>query len=77
MITFNEWKVEKIAAAAGLDIGKYDKKQLDMGMKEELEHGKKNKNLNVTDDDPSMTLKIVLAHLKEDPEYYTKLKKTF
>jgi hypothetical protein len=75
METFNEWQFKKIAKDAKINIKKYDIKQLEMGMKEELEHGKKNKKLNVTSDDPVKTLKIVIAHLEEDPKYYTKLKK--
>jgi hypothetical protein len=75
MQTFNEWILKTVAKKAKLDISKYDTKQLKMGMAEELEHGKKTKKLNVTNDDPVKTLKIVLAHLQEDPHYYTKLKK--
>jgi hypothetical protein len=37
------------------------------GMKEELEH------LDVTGGDKETTKKIVLAHLREDPKYYSKL----
>lgn len=65
-------------AAKKLDISldKYDIEQIKMGMKVELEHGSVNadKNLNVTNDEPGATLQITLAHLEEDPEYYTKLK---
>jgi hypothetical protein len=78
MEIFSEWLKHKsiinIAKHAKLDISKYSAKELEMGMKEELEHGKKNKKFNITKDDPVKTLKIVLAHLKEDPKYYTKLK---
>ncbi len=66
--------IHAIAAKANLDISRYDKKEIKAGMDEELEHGKKNKKLNVTNDDPVKTLKIVLAHLQEDPHYYRKLK---
>jgi len=38
-----------------------------MGMKEELEHN------DITGGDKEATKKIVLAHLKEDPKYYSKL----
>jgi hypothetical protein len=75
MQTFNEWMFKKIAKDAKLNIDKYDTEQIKMGMGEELEHGKKNKKLNVTNNNPVKTLKIVIAHLKEDPHYYTKLKK--
>jgi hypothetical protein len=46
-----------------------DPKQMAMGMKVEQEHD------DVTHGDPAITKKIVMAHLKECPEYYTKLKK--
>lgn len=79
MITFTEWltskRISDIATKAGLNITGYDVKELQMGFDEELEHGKRNKKLNVTNNDPVKTLKIALAHLKEDPRYYSKLKK--
>lgn len=43
----------------------YDKKELEMGMKVEKEH---------TDND-YITKKIAMDHLKEIPDYYTRLKK--
>lgn len=39
-----------------------------MGMKVEREHN------DVTHGDPKLVEKIVMAHLKEVPDYYTKLK---
>jgi len=44
-----------------------------MGIEVELEHGTRDSQTNVTDDDPAMTGKIALAHLKEIPDYYTRL----
>lgn len=64
-----------IAEKAKIDISKYDINQIKMGMKVELEHGFKAGKFDVTNDDPIKTLKIALAHLNEDPKYYTKLKK--
>lgn len=43
------------------------------GYKHELEHGTKDPETNVTNDDPEETAKIAWVHLKEDPEYYAKL----
>lgn len=44
------------------------------GLNVELEHGSMwGKLTNVTHNDPDMTAKIVIAHLKEDPKYYTGL----
>ncbi len=42
---------------------------LRVGMNEEREH------CDITHGDAVLTAKIALAHLKEDPEYYAKLKK--
>ena len=39
----------------------------------ELEHGPHDLLTNVTDGDPVVTGKIALAHLKEFPDYYTRL----
>jgi hypothetical protein len=44
-----------------------------MGLLVELEHGTRDPETNVTDDDVSLTAKIALAHLKEFPDYYTRL----
>jgi hypothetical protein len=43
------------------------------GMEVELEHGSRDPVTNVTDDDPIMTGKIALAHLRELPDYYDRL----
>jgi hypothetical protein len=39
----------------------------------ELEHGLRDLLTNVTDDEPIVTGKIALAHLKEFPDYYSRL----
>lgn len=41
----------------------------------ELEHGARDPETNVTNDDPLLTGKIALAHLKEFLDYYTRLAK--
>ena len=40
-----------------------------------MEHGKRDAQTNVTNDDPLTTGKIALAHLHEFPDYYTRLAK--
>ena len=51
-------------------------KEFHMGMNVELEHGNKlGKKTNVTGNSPMQTGRIALAHLEEDPRYYSKLKK--
>ena len=42
-------------------------------MEVEFEHGVCDPETNVTDDDPVVTGKIAWAHLKELPDYYTRL----
>ena len=45
------------------------------GVNIEFEHGTRNPQSNVTDNDKKMTGKIAWAHLKEFPDYYTRLEK--
>lgn len=45
------------------------------GINIEFEHGKKFPETNVTNDDKVLTGKIAWAHLKEFPDYYTRLEK--
>lgn len=70
-------KLEELAEKIGVkwDKVKFTPKALSYGYNVELEHGKRDKQTNVTNDDPIKTLKIALKHLKETPDYYTKLKK--
>ena len=51
----------------------FDVEQLRIGMEVEFEHGSHDPQTNVTDDDPVMTGKIALAHLKEFADYYVRL----
>jgi len=51
-----------------------DPQEFAWGMDIELEHGTVNPDTNITDDDPTMTAKIALAHLNEIPDYYTRLR---
>ena len=44
-----------------------------MGLDVELEHGAHDPETNVTNDDELVTGKIAWAHLKELPDYYTRL----
>jgi hypothetical protein len=51
----------------------FDVEQFRAGMDIELEHGTRDPDTNVTGDDPLLTGKIALAHLRELPDYYTRL----
>ena len=53
----------------------FDVEQYRMGLDIELEHGTRDPDTNVTDDDPMTTGRIALAHLREFQDYYTRLAK--
>ena len=72
---FTTEEAKKIGEELRIDWSKFDVEQFRMGMEVELEHGLRDANTNVTNDDPLMTGKIALAHLNEFPDYYTRLKK--
>lgn len=55
------------------ELPRVDWKEFQRGYEEELEHGCRRKSTNITCDDPVATAKIVLAHLIEDGQYYTRL----
>ncbi len=70
---FSAEEAKKIGEALGVDWSEFDVEQFRMGMDVELEHGTRSPKTNVTDDDPTMTGKIALAHLNEFADYYTRL----
>ena len=53
----------------------FDVEQYRVGLIVELEHGRISEETNITNDDPILTGKITLAHLREFPDYYTRLTK--
>jgi hypothetical protein len=67
-------EAKKIGDSIGIDWDKVSLDQFTMGMNVELEHGRKDPQTNVTDDNKIKTAKIAWAHLKEKKDYYTKLK---
>jgi hypothetical protein len=66
-------EAQRVGDAIGVDWTRFDLEQFRSGMDVELEHGTHDPQTNVTDDDPIMTGKIALAHIKEFPDYYTRL----
>lgn len=78
----NKYNMKKISKKLARRVGKelgVDWQEISFdefykGMNVELEHGSApGDDTNVTGDDPEITSKIVLAHLKEDEKYYSKL----
>jgi hypothetical protein len=57
------------------DHSRFDIEQFRMGLGVELEHGIRDPETNVTDDEELTTGKIARAHLNEFPDYYTRLAK--
>jgi hypothetical protein len=72
---FSVDQAKQIGDTLGIDWTKFGVEQFWMGLEVELEHGARDPETNVTDDDPLLTGKIALAHLKEFPDYYTRLLK--
>jgi len=70
---FTVEEAKKIGESIGIDWTKIDSEQFRMGLAVELEHGAHDAQTNVTNDDEIMTGKIAWAHLKEIPDYYTRL----
>ena len=65
----------RIGTEIGIDwaTSAFEAEQFGMGLEVELEHGAHDAATNVTDDDEIVTGKIAWAHLKELPDYYTRL----
>lgn len=72
---FTTEEATNIGKELGIDWSKFDVEQFRVGMDVELEHGKIDPHINVSDDDPLVTGKIALAHLNEFPDYYDRLTK--
>ena len=72
---FDANDASKALERAGIDISneRYTVDDVATGMNVELEHGKRFPDLDVTGDDPVITAKIALAHLREFPDYYDRL----
>ena len=72
---FTEEEARMIGQRIGVDwsAGDVDLEQFRMGLAIELEHGSQDPATNVTNDDETITGKIALAHLREIPDYYTRL----
>ena len=74
---FTADEARRIGVQIGIDWARapFDVEQFRIGMGVELEHGLHDPQTDVTGSDPLITGKIALAHLKEFPDYYTRLAK--
>jgi len=71
----SEEEAKRVGTTLRLDWTKVDLEQFRRGLEVELEHGVRDPETNVTNDDITLTGKIAWAHLKEFPDYYTRLDK--
>ena len=71
---FTAEEAKQIGDALGITWNTFDVEQFTMGINVELEHGLRDPETDVTGNDLTLTGKIAWAHLKEFPDYYTRLK---
>ena len=71
---FTQEQAKEIGDRLGIDWNIIPLEQFTMGINIELEHGMKDPQTNITNDDPILTGKIAWAHLKEYSDYYDRLK---
>ena len=68
-------EAKSIGEQIGIDFSQIDVEEFRIGLGVELEHGLRDKDTDITHDDFQITGKIAWAHLKEIPDYYTRLMK--
>jgi len=68
-------EAKRVGDAIGVDWSRFDLEQFRAGMDVEFEHGTHDPQTDVTGDDPIVTGKIALAHMKEFPDYYERLER--
>ena len=72
---FSVEEAQELGRKIGVDWTRIPVEEFRRGLSVELEHGLHDPQTNVTNDDIVVTAKIALAHLKEFPDYYTRLDK--
>src|SRR5688572_9008075 len=68
-------EARRVGDEFGVDWDRFKLEQFRIGMDVEYEHGAHDPQTDVTGDDPILTGKIALAHLKEFADYYTRLRR--
>ncbi len=68
-------EAKAIGDVIGIDFNKINIEEFRAGLGVELEHGSHDPETDVIGDDENLAGKIAWAHLKEFPDYYTRLKK--
>ena len=68
-------EARRVGDEIGVDWDRFELEQFRTGMDVEYEHGAHDPQTDVTGDDPILTGKIALAHMKEFPDYYERLER--
>ena len=68
-------EAQRVGDEIGVDWSRFELEQFRLGMDVEFEHGSHDPQTDVTHDDPIVTGKIALAHMKEFPDYYERLER--
>lgn len=68
-------EARRVGDEIGVDWDRFNLEQFRTGMDVEFEHGGHDPQTDVTGDDPILTGKIALAHMKEFPDYYERLER--
>jgi len=72
---FTDEEAKRIGDMLGIDWDEVKLREFRMGLSVELEHGSRDPETDVTNNDEILTGKIALAHLREFADYYTRLEK--
>ena len=75
MKKINSEEAKVIGNNLGIDWNAIRLDEFAKGVNVEFEHGTRFPETNVTNNDTALTGKIAWAHLKEFPDYYTRLEK--
>lgn len=70
---YSEEEARTVGYSIGIDWKHVDLEQFRLGLAVEMEHGSHDPETNVIGDDPHLAGKIAWAHIKEIPDYYTRL----
>jgi hypothetical protein len=71
--TFTPEEAQQIGDRLAIDWDQINLEEFTKGLSIEMEHGAHDPDTDITNDDPLLTAKIAWAHLKEIPDYYTRL----
>jgi len=71
----NKNQAKETGDKIGINWNKIQLAEFTKGLAIEMEHGTRYKDTNITNNNLEMTGKIAWAHLKEFPDYYTRLEK--